>query len=309
MPKPSQPTNSKPFIKQVLVIGFAQTEQQYLQQRVPHESYEIVFCENIQQANQAIQQSSASQFHAYLLDESLLQNKDFGDFHNLRKQTLYNHIPVILHLHSNQSETIQQGLEIDMFFYLIAPYSSNLLISVLDAATQGFTNHQEISRRIDIFENSHPLLQKAVFHLQTVEEAQAVSAVLAYMAPEQKRVAIGLFELMLNSIEHGNLQIGYENKTTLIKRGILQSEITKRIQQQDYKDKYVMVMLKRTEHYLEYTISDSGIGFNAAPYLDFSEDRAMDNHGRGIMIANRLSFDSIQYKDNGSTVVCRIKTD
>jgi sigma-B regulation protein RsbU (phosphoserine phosphatase) len=37
--------------------------------------------------------------------------------------------------------------------------------------------------------------------------------------------------------------------------------------------------------------------------LNFDPDRAFDTHGRGIAMANKLSFDTIEYRGNGNQVI------
>ena len=49
--------------------------------------------------------------------------------------------------------------------------------------------------------------------------------------------------------------------------------------------------------------TDVGRGFDWQPYIDFTAERAMDNHGRGIVMAVQMSFDSIEYHGTGSEVV------
>ena len=57
---------------------------------------------------------------------------------------------------------------------------------------------------------------------------------------------------------------------------------------------------------LIFTIDDAGQGFDWRDYLDFSADRAFDPNGRGIAMARKLSFSSLEYQGSGSTVVARI---
>ena len=43
-------------------------------------------------------------------------------------------------------------------------------------------------------------------------------------------------------------------------------------------------------------------------YLEISPERSSDTHGRGIAMANLLSFDNIEYKGNGNRVKVTINT-
>ncbi|MCF6298519.1 MAG: ATP-binding protein, partial [Thiomicrorhabdus sp.] len=149
-------------------------------------------------------------------------------------------------------------------------------------------------------------LQTASFHIKTIEDAKSLACALAFITPKPQEAVVGLFELMTNAIEHGNLEITYEEKTTLILTNQLQAEIKRRQKLPENRDKFVSIKFERNSNALQFTIQDMGQGFNHASYLDFSVERAMDSHGRGVMIANKLSFDELHYEDNGRTAIGRI---
>ena len=302
-------TLTKPsFQKQLLIIGCNKERQNHLETSLDKEIYLLTFCTTLAQAILKVKNSPIVQYDAFLIDESALNQDDLAELKSFREQSCFGLIPLILQVDNPQSEAIQKGIDFGMYFYLIYPFNAELLNTIILASNQGLNNHQEISKRLANFDIAHPLLQKAAFHIQTVAEAQAVASVLAYMTPDQKRTAIGLFELILNSIEHGNLGIGYKLKSQLITDSKLQTEITRRLSLEENKNKFVTVKLEHKADFFEFTISDNGAGFNYANYLDFEANRATDSHGRGIMIANRLSFDFLEYLDSGSTVICRVNT-
>ncbi|WP_237262156.1 ATP-binding protein [Thiomicrorhabdus immobilis] len=296
---------SQPSEQQLIVIGMSQTNRTDLQNLLHNRPFVLTFCETLSQAIKTLHQSSAFHHQAIILDESILNSHDFDEFQAYRENSSVNLIPLILQANCTQSAAIQKGVELGVFFYLIPPYDVSLFETVIHAALNSEEKHSELSQHLKNFNAAHPLLQEATFQLRTIQEAQALSSVLAYMTNDQKRIGVGLFELMLNAIEHGNLGIGYELKTQLINKSELQKEIQHRHDLPENQHKKVVVRVKRTAKYFEVIISDEGNGFDYENYLDYSENRATHSHGRGIMIANRLSFDSLEYRDSGSTVVCR----
>jgi len=292
--------------KTLLVVGFGAAEKNALQNLLKEDDIQLIFKQNLSAAIDSIHKSSSNQFQAYLIHENALDDSKFEAFYSLKQQPKFQFLPIILQVLSSQSPSIEKCMAIGLSFYLIQPYTSALLRKVLSSSTQGFMNHLEINRRLTSFSNSRALLQQSVFHIQTPSDAQAVSSILSYLTPEPKRTSVGLFELMLNSIEHGNLEIGYDEKTKLIKNGFLQEEIQHRLTQDAYRDKFTVVTYERTDNAMSITIADSGKGFDYAPFLNFEERRAMEYHGRGILIANKFSFDSLEYQNQGATVVCKI---
>ena len=294
---------------QLMLIGSDKNSEDFLRTILEEEGFQLTFVKNAAIAQQLIFEKPASFYDAYLFDESYdhqqtLQNLQL--LQALKNDSQYAIVPAIFQTNSHDTREIQHCLENGAYFYLLKPFTRDLLLSVLKAALKGFTSHQELTRRITDIENTRPLVQQAYFQIKTIEDARSLSSVLAHITPNPKETCVGLFELMLNSIEHGNLNISYLEKTEFIKTDGLQKEIARRLVLPENSEKRVAVTFNRTPENLEFTISDTGNGFDPLPYLDFSFERAMDNHGRGIMIANKLSFDELEYQNHGSKVTGRI---
>ncbi|MDA3806603.1 MAG: ATP-binding protein [Thiomicrorhabdus sp.] len=294
---------------QLLLIGSDKNSEEFLRTILEEEGFQLTFVKSSAAAQQLIFEKPAAFYNAYLFDEShnhqqTLQNLKL--LQALKNDSQYAIVPAIFQTNSHDTREIQHCLENGAYFYLLKPFTKDLLLSVLNAALTGFTSHQELTQRITDIENMRPLVQQAHFQIKTVDDARSLSSVLAYITPAPKETSVGLFELMLNAIEHSNLNISYLEKTELIKTGGLQKEIARRLALAENCEKRVTVIFNRTSENLEFTISDTGNGFDPLAYLDFSIERAMDNHGRGIMIANKLSFNELEYQDNGSKVTARI---
>ena len=56
---------------------------------------------------------------------------------------------------------------------------------------------------------------------------------------------IGLVELMINAIEHGNLGITYEEKTDLLDSNLWSVEVNRRIRLEENKNKYAVVTYQK----------------------------------------------------------------
>jgi anti-sigma regulatory factor (Ser/Thr protein kinase) len=67
------------------------------------------------------------------------------------------------------------------------------------------------------------------------------------------------------------------------------------------------VRFERGGNTITVCIRDQGPGFDPAPYLQIDPNRVFDVHGRGIAIANLLSFDSLSYRQNGREAVATIQ--
>ncbi|MEA3404920.1 MAG: response regulator [Pseudomonadota bacterium] len=269
--------------------------------------YKITTASDGVKAQEIISSLPANDFSAYLFDYHMPHKDGITLLNELKSDSRYAMIPVILQTSADSHEDINRGIQAGAFYYLLKPFSKSHLLSIVEAAVKGFTNHQQATNKAYSQNQAAQLLKTAHFTFKTIEQAKHLSNILAYLTPNPQKVGIGLFELMINAVEHGNLAIGYSEKTRLIHNDQLQQEIEQRLSLSENKNKQVDVLIERKDGLLTVTISDMGNGFDSRPYLDFSIDRAMDNHGRGIMMAKNLSFDDLQYSEKGNSVVCTVK--
>jgi anti-sigma regulatory factor (Ser/Thr protein kinase) len=150
------------------------------------------------------------------------------------------------------------------------------------------------------------MLQEARFILRTIEQARDLGSMLATACPEPERVVVGLTELLLNAIEHGNLGITYEEKTKLDTRQAWQAEVARRLELPENKPKRVEFLFERLPTEIRFTIRDEGDGFEWRRFLQIDPRRAFDTHGRGIVMARAYSFTSVDYSEAGNEVVARV---
>jgi anti-sigma regulatory factor (Ser/Thr protein kinase) len=129
---------------------------------------------------------------------------------------------------------------------------------------------------------------------------------LANACPDPERVVVGLSELIINAIEHGNLGITYEEKTRLNQDGEWLREVERRLQSEEYADKRVVVDFERGPLSIRIRIADEGAGFDWHGYVDPDPERAFDNHGRGIAMSKLLYFDSLEYHGKGNEVTVEV---
>ena len=146
------------------------------------------------------------------------------------------------------------------------------------------------------------MMNRGRFEFRTLEEGRSLAALLAHVCDNPDHVVLGLTELMVNAVEHGNLGIGYEEKSRLNAFGHWEAEIVSRLDRPEHAKKRVTVEFERSENAVVFAILDEGNGFDWQKYIEISPDRALDSHGRGIAVANSVSFDKIEYRGNGNQV-------
>src|SRR5262249_13945669 len=103
-----------------------------------------------------------------------------------------------------------------------------------------------------------------------------------------------------NAVEHGNLEIGFDEKTDLVARQALTDEIGRRLSLPQYAARVVLVEFKRGPSAIHVTVTDHGHGFDFAKFLEVDAGSQLPN-GRGILLA-RASFDRLTYLGCGNKV-------
>ncbi len=118
-------------------------------------------------------------------------------------------------------------------------------------------------------------------------------------------IRIGLREIIINSIEHGNLNISFEEKTEAILNDEYFKFINERQSHPDHRDKRVRIEYLISASKAIYKITDQGKGFNHRKFLSgLSDDPAelMLPHGRGISMVKNI-FDEVKYNSKGNQVL------
>lgn len=119
-------------------------------------------------------------------------------------------------------------------------------------------------------------------------------------------IRICVREIIINSIEHGNLNIDYEMKTNLRKiKGEYFRFLKERQQDPNYKNRRVTVHYSLKSDRVSFIIKDEGKGFDHKKLLADNSDTANLNfldHGRGIFMTKN-TFDKIKYNEVGNKVL------
>ncbi|MCA9472426.1 MAG: response regulator [Nitrospirales bacterium] len=215
-------------------------------------------------------------------------------------------IPVIMQTAAGASHEIREGVEAGAFYYLTKPFDQSILLEIVGAAIRKGLNHREIQDDVVRQSRSIQSLQTGEFRIRTVEEAHDLAVLIAKACPESDRVVMGLNDILMNAVEHGNLGITYEEKGVLQETGEWEQEIQRRLALPVNAAKFVEVTFERFEQDILILIKDQGQGFDWKKYEHFTPELALASHGRGIAMAKALCFDRLEYHGVGNEVLCVI---
>lgn len=142
---------------------------------------------------------------------------------------------------------------------------------------------------------------RGAFEISTLEEAEKLATMLASHCPNPDMASVGIWELLSNAIEHGNLEIDFALKSTLLMQGRHHAEIERRLHLPQYRDRVVKVAFQQNKRSIRLRIVDQGPGFDFEAALNAVRP-ALAPNGRGLMLARTMTFTRIRFIGKGNIV-------
>ncbi|HNX76274.1 MAG TPA: response regulator [Candidatus Rifleibacterium sp.] len=213
---------------------------------------------------------------------------------------------VIINTTLDSPEYTLQALRLKANDYLIKPvllrdivailekYSDVLKHRTFDREVLGMITRRELCMEIG---NDMALLGKIVDRLLLETEC-------AIKPNDRLGIRLGLMEILINAVEHGNLAVSYEEKSHAIESGPdgLEKLIEERMHSSPYQERRVKIEFSLTREQCSWLVTDGGIGFDFENLPDPNDpENLIRCHGRGIMLA-RLQFDECSFLGTGNQV-------
>lgn len=242
-----------------------------------------------------------------LVDLALPETSGISVLKNLRN--INPGVIVILLCDPHHQKFAVKGVSLGANNYLTKPVESGELEDILEkydqVLDQGVRGEEirdqlrNVTYRFEV-ENRMELLPKMVhFMLSKVGERIGEDHALS--------VELGLNELLVNAVEHGNLGIGSQEKRQALEQGrtVYYELIEARKQEAVFAARRVRIEMTDTSRYVEWMIEDEGGGFDWDAVPDPTQAGAkLMAHGRGIFLS-KMAFDEMEYLGNGNRVRIR----
>ncbi|MCE9599639.1 MAG: response regulator [Spirochaetia bacterium] len=240
-----------------------------------------------------------------LLDWMLPGQSGLQLLEHVKRQSEFKFLPVIMLTGRSTLKDITDGIAAGALYYITKPFETRTLKALVTAALADFdvTREEDEAPR-----NALLLLENGTFAFKTLEQAGVLAFAMSLLCPDPGAARLGLHELLVNAVEHGNLEITHEEKGSLLSRGVLKKEIESRLANSSFADRLAHLSVEVLPGRIEFQISDQGHGFDYGSFLSLTPERAFREHGRGIAIARQLSFDGLQYAPPGNAVRATILT-
>ena len=290
----------------VLVVDDEPLNLDLIKNYVENYDYDLTFANGGQEALDLLLASNESQYDIILLDRMMPDISGMKVLQVIKNNDILKNVPVIMQTARANTTEVAEGIRAGAFYYLTKPFDGEMLRSIMSAAAQDARQRQIDQRELEESRLTFGALESFKLNLKELDEVNKIAIFISQLYPEPETVLFGIKELLINAIEHGNLGIGYDLKTDLLRKGEWKNEIEKRNSLPENTDKKVSVSYLVSGDEIILHIKDNGNGFNWNEYLEVSPTRATDNHGRGIAISLLMSFDFIEYIGSGNEVVCTV---
>lgn len=289
----------------VLIVEDEPINLEILAETLSEAGYETLTADSGETAWAQIKAAGAS-LDAVLLDRLMPDMDGIEILKRMKGEAILAQTPVIMQTAMNQDADIAEGLKAGAFYYLTKPINPDTLLAIVAAAVADKARQVALRREADEVAHGLSHLQEGRFLFRTPSEAREIATALANIAPDPGRVVLGLSELLLNAVEHGNLGITYKEKSALIAAGELEAEIHRRLDDPVHGSRKAEISVHKSEAEILFLITDKGEGFDWEKYLELSPDRVFDTHGRGIAMSRILSFSKLEYMGCGNQVLAKI---
>ena len=255
----------------------------------------------------ALLQNPENDYKAILLDRMMPGLDGIGLLKRIKGDARLAGIPVIMQTAANSAAQIREGLETGAYYYLTKPYRRDNLLAIVQAALIDAEARDALRLQLHSHINSLQFLKQAEFSIRTVDEASQLASFIARACPNAEMVVMGISELLINAVEHGNLGLSYAEKSSLKRDDCWRPEIDRRAALATNIEKEVKLQFQRDERSITLRVIDQGNGFDWQSFLEIDPERAFDPNGRGIAHARLLSFSTLIYEGGGNTAVATIR--
>ncbi len=263
--------------------------------------YQLIIAESGDRALSILEKDQ--NFDLILLDRMMPGKNGVEVLQELKGNENTKRIPVVMQTAADEEKQIEEGIEAGAFYYLTKPYSEMVLRSIVQSALKDRKAEQDLLNDLDRHAAAMAHLEYGTFKVKTIDEARAVGMAVSFCFPRPEEVYMGLSELMVNAVEHGNYGISYLEKKTALLAGTWEATLERAANKPEVAEKYVDILVTQTEKRTKVEIKDQGAGFDWKQYMAYSPNRATDPNGRGIGVYAVHAFDTINYHGAGNHVV------
>ncbi|HGJ66991.1 TPA: hypothetical protein ENS27_16650 [bacterium] len=182
-------------------------------------------------------------------------------------------------------ESIRSSKEIEILLRVIP--------SKIDELTKGFIEGRE-----------HYVIENTLTAADEITQHVSKNLTKYISAEDANFLKVCIREIVINAIEHGNLEITFDEKSRAQRERRYFEFLQERKENPKYKERRVNVEYSITKERAVFRITDQGKGFDHKKFLKKMADPSPDllEHGRGLFMT-LSAFDRVVYNTKGNQVV------
>ncbi|MDH4199079.1 MAG: response regulator [Spirochaetia bacterium] len=194
--------------------------------------------------------------------------------------------------------------------YILKPFSIDEIANLVEKYLFFAVNKQSDYDLLDIIaEESRTFILPTNIHVVSPFVYEFIEMIKRFQGISKNdifSIRLVIYEMLINAIEHGNLELNYETKKNLLNTGINYIEYLDSLSQiAPYKDRRVEISYHYCRDNISFKIKDEGRGFDVKKF----ENRDIKNdllalHGRGIIIS-KFNMDEMTYNESGNEVLLK----
>lgn len=289
----------------ILVVDDERFNLEIIQAFLEEGDYSLVLEDDAADAWRTLNEGPG-RFDAVILDRMMPGVDGMELLRRIKSDPRHAQIPVIMQTAAAAPEQVREGLAAGAYYYLTKPFEPEALATIVRTALGDAAERARLAQQLESQVRVMRLAVRGEFRVRTLDDARELAALMAQLCPQPGVAVLGLSELLINAIEHGNLGIDYEEKSRLKREDRWESEIARRLALPENARRFASLAFAIEPAEISFTIRDCGAGFDWRAYLDLDPTRAYDPNGRGIALARHLSFSGLEFLGNGNTVCARV---
>ncbi|NOT23811.1 MAG: response regulator [Nitrospiraceae bacterium] len=213
--------------------------------------------------------------------------------------------PVVLLTDVGHGESTMEGLRAGALDYVQQPIHEESFAQVLQRAIHSLPASVDDAPGVDRLEYVLVMGPDPSYVESTVNWLIQGTA-MGLMEMRQLHLRAALQELVMNAVEHGCLELRYQDKIEAMAKDQYDELISRRRQEARFRDRKVTIraIYDKRQQALTYRIADEGKGFNWKTLVSSRHDVCPtgDASGRGVFLT-RSFFPDILYNDRGNEVM------
>lgn len=164
--------------------------------------------------------------------------------------------------------------------------------------------HEDIAQRFLEKEKGSYTIGNNIAHAEILSQKLSERIMRYFNTSTVNTVRICIREILINAIEHGNLEISFHEKTDAIENNDYMEFLLARQKDLKYAGRSVKIDYLINKKILMFRITDDGPGFDHKKFFaqTTTSNTSMLEHGRGL-IMTRNAFDTVVFNDKGNQVI------